>query len=71
MLLKQSRSIASRTSSGTAPRDSKNIYKSKRNYSDRNSSSLSFPEFDVKLSRISSVVLLLESKETDVVQRVF
>lgn len=50
--------------------DNKNIYKSNRRHHDRNAKILEFPEFDVKIMKISTVMLLLKADEDDVVERV-
>jgi hypothetical protein len=66
MVVQKSRSRTSKTSQN----DTKNIYKSNRKYSDRNLKSFEFPEFDIKIVKLSSVILLLECNEIDVVQKV-
>lgn len=51
--------------------DNKNLYKPKRQYTDRNSKSTTIPEFDVKISKISSILLLLNAHdESEVVEKV-
>lgn len=48
----------------------KNIYKTPHKHSDRNRASSEFPEFEVKIGKVSSMILLLESQEVEVVQKV-
>lgn len=50
--------------------DNKNIYRTNRRHTDRNAKPLEFPEFDVKIMKISTVMLLLKVEEDDVVERV-
>jgi hypothetical protein len=51
--------------------DNKNVYKTKRRFTDQNSKSLEFPVFDVKIIKISTVLLLLNAQEEDeVVEKV-
>lgn len=51
--------------------DNKNVYKTKRQYEDRNSKSLEFPVFDVKIMKISTILLLLDAQaEDEVVEKV-
>lgn len=59
-----------RSTSKAAPNDAKNIYKSPLKYSDRNSSSSDFPELEIKITKISSAILLLQSEEVEAVQKV-
>lgn len=66
MVVKKQRSVISKAGTN----DTKNIYKSLRKYSNRNQANFDFPEFEIKIAKMSTVVLLLESDEVDVVQRV-
>lgn len=66
MVVTHSRSIVSRTVSN----DAKNIYKSPQNHINRNSPILDFPELDIKLRKISSVILLLQCEEIEIIQKV-
>lgn len=50
--------------------DKKDIYKTNRRHTDRNEKPSEFPEFDVKIIKISTVILLLETQENDVVEKV-
>ena len=51
--------------------DNKNFYKPKRNYTDRNSKSSTLPMFDVKIMKISTLLLLLHAlEENEVVEKV-
>lgn len=51
--------------------DNKNLYKPKRNYTDRNSKSSTLPMFDVKIMKISTILLLLNAQEeNEVVEKV-
>lgn len=60
-----------KVSSITATKDdTKIIYKSNRRYTNRNSKSLNFPELDVKISKVSTVLLLLQSSEHDLIEKV-
>lgn len=66
MVVKHSRSLSSKVVSN----DAKNIYKSPLKHSDRNSCLTDFPELNIKFTKISSVILLLQSEKTEVVQEV-
>jgi hypothetical protein len=50
--------------------NNKNLYKTNRRHTDRNEKRLEFPEFDVKIMKISTMMLLLNAQEDDVVERV-
>jgi hypothetical protein len=63
------RKTASKASS-VSRNDKKNLYKSSRQYTDRNSKNFEFPDFDVKVTKIATVLLLLSSDESDVVEKV-
>ncbi|KAG5672949.1 hypothetical protein PVAND_003036 [Polypedilum vanderplanki] len=45
--------------------DTKNIYISKQSYIDRNAKSLDFPDFTIRIEKISTILLLLQSPEED------
>lgn len=66
MVAKKPRSIISNTPKG----DGKNVYKSSRQFSDRNSLNSPLPPLDIKVTKPSSVILLLASEEIEVVQKV-
>ena len=67
MVLKKSqRSITSNTAVG----DGKNVYNSNRKHSDRNFTNSELAPFDIKVTKTSSVILLLDSEEVEVVQKV-
>jgi hypothetical protein len=50
--------------------DAMNIYEASRRYTDRNARSTEFPAFDVTIEKIPTMLLLLQSDESDVVEKV-
>jgi hypothetical protein len=64
--------VVSNKKTSKVSNDTKNIYNTNRQYEDRNDANkLDFPKFHVEISKISSVILLLQSTDDDdVVERV-
>lgn len=62
----KTKSISSRIST----KDSKNIYKSDKKRVDRNKVNTEFTAFEIVAKEVSTVILLLDSYELDVVEKV-
>lgn len=54
----------------TTSKDTKNVYEPTENYLDHSAEGSGFPAFEIKLTKVDSVRLLLASDEVDVIQKV-